>query len=101
MGISYGYYAINDVTAVLEVADSPPSSFSIGKFSLKQPMLAVDLTSLPPSPSIFDIDTASERNSLMFLHSFVKAISLPVSKDGRKHNYYIPSQIFCLYPRLK
>lgn len=96
-GISYGYFAFDENTAVLEVSDAPPCSLAVAKFSLRKPMLAIDLTRLPSTPSIFDIDRKDERDSLIFLHSFVAAISKPVTKDGREHVEYVPSQIVCEY----
>ncbi|ATG89120.1 HEPN-associated N-terminal domain-containing protein [Methylomonas koyamae] len=96
-GISYGYFAADSVTAILEVSDSPPSSFVLAEFVLKRPLMAVDLTNLPKFPSIFDIEREAERNALIFLESFLKAISKPVSKDGREHVEYVPSQIFSEY----
>lgn len=96
-GISYGYCAFDPVTAILEVSDTPPSTFALAKFALKQPLLAVDLTGLPKIPSIFDIERERERDPLIFLHSFVQTISKPVSKDGREHVEYVPSQIVSEY----
>ena len=96
-GISYGYFTLNDVTAILEVSEGPPSTLSLAKFSLKEPLLAVNLTDLPSIPSIYDFERKMERDSLEFLRSFVKDISKPVSKDGSEHVEYVPSQIVSEY----
>ena len=96
-GISYGYFAYSSRTAVLEVADTPPCKLTIGGFRLRKPVLAVDLTSIPTLPSIFDVDNRSDRDALIFLKSFVEAIATPVAKDGRQHIDFVPSQIVSEY----
>ncbi|MAL16849.1 MAG: hypothetical protein CL670_07325 [Balneola sp.] len=92
-GISYGYFSNNETTAILEMNDTTPSTYVVGKFELREPMIVVDLTDLPPLPSIFENDKSSKLNALIFLKSFVEAISTPVTKDGREHIDYVPSQI--------
>jgi|AntRauTorcE11898_2_1112593.scaffolds.fasta_scaffold00558_2 hypothetical protein len=96
-GISYGYFALDAETAVLEISDAPPATYVLATFSIRNRLLAVDLTGLPEIPSVFNIEMRRERDALIFLHSFVDAISLPVSKDGREHVEYVPSQIVCEY----
>lgn len=96
-GISYGYFALDGGTGVLEISDSPPATYALAKFSLKKRLLAVDLTGLPDIPSLFNVEMKRERDALIFLHSFVEAISVPVSKDGQEHVEYVPSQIVCEY----
>lgn len=96
-GISYGYFADSERTAVLEVCETPPTELSLGKFKLKTPLMAIDLTTIPSSPSIFDGEKQSDRDAILFLRSFVKAIATPVAKNGKQHIDYVPSQILSEY----
>lgn len=96
-GISYGYFALSKGTAILEIVPSPPEILSVGEFRLKSNLLAVDLTSLPNLPSIFDIDRKQDCHALMFLRSFVASITKPVIKEGREHVDYVPTQIVSEY----
>jgi hypothetical protein len=96
-GISYGYFASSERTAVLEVCETPPTELSIGKFKLKKPLMAIDLTTIPTPPSIFDGEKMLDRDCILFLQSFVKAIATPIAKKGRQHIDYVPSQILSEY----
>lgn len=96
-GISYGYFSLDRVTALLEVAVAPPSSYVLASFALKAPMLVVDLTRLPSLPSIFDIDRHDERANILFLQSFIRTISASVPKDGGEDVEYVPTQIVSEY----
>lgn len=96
-GISYGYFAFQKRTAVLEVIGSPPTSLNLASFKVLKPLLAVDLTVIPCPPSIFDTDSKLERDALIFMSEFVKSISSPVAKGGRQHIDYVPSQIVSEY----
>ena len=96
-GISYGYFAFQKSTAVLEVVGVPPTRLSIGTFRTVRPLLAVDLTSIPQPPSIFDTDNKHTRDALIFMKEFVASISAPVAKDGKQHIEYVPSQIVSEY----
>jgi hypothetical protein len=49
-------------------------------------LTVIDLTRLPPAPSIFDVARKAEREQALFLRAFVRAISAPVTKDGREHH---------------
>jgi len=96
-GISYGYFADSERTAVLEVSDTPPTELAIANFRLKRPVLAVDLTNIPTPPSIFDVEKRLDRDALIFLRSFVRDIATPLANNGRQHIDYVPSQILSEY----
>ncbi|MDK9559762.1 HEPN-associated N-terminal domain-containing protein [Marinobacter sp. M216] len=96
-GISYGYFAFQKSTAVLEVVGVPPTRLSIGAFQTTRPLLVVDLTFIPQPPSIFDTENKLTRDALIFMREFVASISEPVSKDGKQHIEYVPSQIVSEY----
>jgi hypothetical protein len=94
-GISYFYLAFEQETAVAEVIDKPPCHAAIGAFEVKKELTFLDLTELPPLPSMFNSDYSEEREGLIFLDHFIDAIAIPVTKDGREHVDYLPSQVIC------
>lgn len=96
-GISYLYLALEPTTAAAEVVRGPPCSLALGHFQATRPLTLLNLNDLPELPSIFDHERLQERESLVFLDSFVRAISQPVEKDGGEHVEYIPSQVVCEY----
>ncbi|MCI0563762.1 MAG: RES domain-containing protein, partial [Nitrososphaera sp.] len=96
-GINYFYLALEPETAVAEVVETPPCHVARAKFATEKELLILDLTVLPPCPSIFDGDHQEERDGILFLKRFIEAIASPVSKDGREHVDYIPSQVVSEY----
>jgi RES domain-containing protein len=94
-GISYLYLALEQETAVAEVAIDPPSGYVVARFSAQTHLQVLDLTQIPDLPSIFDYQRLEERELLLFLIDFIDKISRPVVKDGREHVEYVPSQVVC------
>lgn len=96
-GISYLYVALEPTTAVAEIVHGPPCSVATARFRTTQSLRILNLTNLPALPSVFDHERLFERESLLFLEEFVKAISRPVAKDGSEHIEYVPTQVVCEY----
>lgn len=96
-GISYLYLAFEQQTALAEVLERPPSGAAIAQFDAQRDLVILDLTNLPPLPSIFDDSCRDQREGLLFLSSFIEEISKPVRKDGREHVEYVPSQVVSEY----
>lgn len=98
-GIPYLYTAFEKATARREVGITGRTSKKVftATFALTQPLLVIDLTALPLVPSLFDVANKSTREQALFIHAFVDAISVPVSKDGREHIDYVPTQVICEY----
>jgi len=96
-GIPYLYVALDEATALAETVSSPPIEAVIATFKSARELIVIDLTDLPPLPSIFDERRRMERETLLFLGSFVSEISQPVTKDGSEHVDYVPSQIVSEY----
>src|SRR6185437_6461579 len=65
--------------------------------------LILDLTHLPPVPSVFaelaDSLEYDPRPRLRFLHSISHEISRPVARDDRVHIEYVPTQVVTEYVR--
>lgn len=98
-GIPYLYTAFGVETTLREAGISGVTAGTVfvATFELTEPLLVIDLTRMPPSPSIFDLDRKDEREKTLFARGFVSAISKPVTKNGREHIEYVPSQVVCEY----
>lgn len=97
-GIPYFYIAFMPDTAKLEVIDDQ-KYWSLAKLKLLNNIQVLDLTKLPPVPSIFDIQQHSLREEILFLYEFVGDLLKPVDKDGKEHIDYVPTQVVSEYFR--
>jgi len=98
-GIPYLYTSFDRKTARSEIGVTKRTSLSIfeATFDLTAPLEVVDLTSLPTTPSLFDVGNKDDREYSLFLNKFVTEISRPINKDGREHIEYVPTQAVCEY----
>lgn len=97
-GIPYFYSALDAATAIAEIGTPPAARFPVAaEFLINRPLRVIDFTQLPREPSIFALDRKQEREQVMFLTGFVQSITQPVTKDGREHIDYVPSQVVCEY----
>ncbi len=92
-GISYLYLASDEVTAIAEVLRTPFGEVALATFEVSQDLSILDLTQLPDVPSLFDSTRRADREALLFLERFRRAIGEPIQKDGREHVDYLPSQV--------
>lgn len=91
-GISYFYAAEDAETAVKEVCKCV-AEVVVGEFVVKDELILLDLTSLQERFSVFDIENEEKRQYVLFLEGFIKDITKPISKDGKEHIDYVPTQI--------
>src|SRR3546814_5684229 len=72
-GIPYLYVAFDTKTALREVGESTAKTEAtfMATFELTEPLLVIDLTRLPPPPSVFDLENKDEREKLLFARGFV------------------------------
>ena len=98
-GIPYLYTAFDKTTARCEVGVTGRTTKTVftATFALTKNLWVMDLTALPPVPSLFDIANKEAREQALIVHGFVEAISTPVTKGGREHIDYVPSQVVCEY----
>jgi hypothetical protein len=98
-GIPYLYAAFDNTTARREVGIMGRTSTTLftATFALARPLWIMDLTALPPVPSLFDVANKEAREQALIVRAFVEAISPPVTKDGKEHIDYVPSQVICEY----
>ena len=101
-GIPLFYGALDDETAIAETVDpvdAAEGAVALGHFQPTASLRVLDLTRLPASPSLFDVEHRERRGDLIFLNSFVGDVSKPVRRDGTEHIDYVPTQILCEYIR--
>jgi hypothetical protein len=101
-GIVMMYVADDIETALAETADRP-GMFALGEFVTGRDALLLDLTQLPPVPSLFeDIPDTFEydpRPRILFLWNLSREISRPIARDDRVHIEYLPTQVITEYLR--
>jgi hypothetical protein len=101
-GIVMTYVADDVRTALAETANAR-GTFAVGEFVTERDALVLDLTNLPPVPSLFeDISDTMEydpRPRLLFLRKVSREISRPVERDDRVHIEYVPTQVVTEYLR--
>jgi len=97
IGIPYFYGALDATTAAAEVLSSPPQKLVTSEWRIRKSIYVLDLTALPPTPSVFDEAAYDARQNILFLKHFVDEVTHPIAKDGREHIGYIPTQIVCEY----
>ncbi|TOD62612.1 hypothetical protein CGJ60_13850 [Vibrio parahaemolyticus] len=100
-GISYFYIARDPETARKEVLFKPTIRHYLGRFENKESIRLIDFVNLPSMPSSFSKDSYDARHAVKFLHALKADIIKPVSKDGREHIDYIPTQIISEYFRYR
>ena len=99
------YAALDEATARSETylrRDGLPAEATVATFELTEDITVLNLAEIPGVPSIFAGEWIDERReSLIFLHAFVEALTDPVVKDGREHVEYVPSQVVTEYVRYR
>lgn len=94
-GIPMFYGAFNLKTALAETytPDGECKVGTVGKFETVKELTLVDLSKLPPIKGIFSGASRTYRHGLSFLVEFLDDFTAPVSKDGREHIDYVPTQV--------
>jgi RES domain len=94
-GIVVMYGAFDRDTALAETT-GVHNEFSVAELRLLKDLRVVDLTRVPPVPSIFE---DGPRESLLFLRHFAKDVSQPFTPDVELHIEYTPTQVVSEYLR--
>ena len=71
----------------------------VARFRVMKNLNVLDLTTLPPIPSLYDQGFRDLRDGIMFLHDFVDDLVQPIDRDGREHIDYVPTQVVTEYMR--
>jgi hypothetical protein len=102
-GISMFYGAVDEETAVAEVEAHTQQrdgrSVTAAQFVTARDLSVIDLTELPPVPSIFDEERRALRKATRFLHHFASEVSKPLPSLGREDVDYVPTQIVTEFVR--
>jgi HEPN superfamily RES-like protein/RES domain-containing protein len=101
-GIPMFYATLDEETAILETYDPKNEEnreIALARFRNVRPLHLLDLTSLPPIPSLFDPSQNYERPRIAFLHSFESDFTKPVSRENEAHTEYVPTQVVTEYVR--
>lgn len=101
-GISMFYCAFDPDTAIAETIDTTKAGsdhFTIAAFEPNKTLHVIDLTNLPTPPSMFDVENFKNFYSTRFLRDFVDDISKSITRDGKEHIDYVPTQIVTEYFR--
>jgi len=101
-GIPMFYGAFRATTAIAETYEPRRGrgrEIAIATFRPVKPLRLLDLTSLPPLPSVFDSGQRQHHDPVAFLRGFARDLSKPVRRDGRSHTEYVPTQIVTEFVR--
>ena len=93
VGIPYLYVSLDRETARCEIKPEEQEGYTLATLKTKASLLLLNLADLPAPPSTFELDKYNEMHQLQFLYAFSQEIRQPVSKDGKEHIEYIPTQI--------
>jgi RES domain-containing protein len=97
-GIPMLYVSLDESTALAESFDSL-GDYAVASLEITKEIRVLDLTRIPPVPSIFLAEPSALRARITFLHEFVNDMKCPVAKDDRIHVEYIPTQVVTEYFR--
>lgn len=94
-GIPMFYGAFSKKTAIAETYDKSDTKKigTIGTFETTKELTLVDLCKLPPYKGIFSRAGRKYRHGLSFLFEFLQDFTAPISKDGKEHIDYVPTQV--------
>lgn len=96
-GIPMFYAALDQRTAMAETIREP-GEYCIAEFRLSKNVTVLDLTKLPPIPSIFG-SRRSLREPVRFMRRFCRAISEPLLGPELAPIDYVPTQVVTEYFR--
>lgn len=92
-GVSMFYGAFDPQTAAMEIIEeNGPEYVSMAVFRPDSNLYLLDLTRMLTLPSRFDEKNRSRYFILDFLRQFAKDFSKPISRDGKQHVEYLPTQ---------
>lgn len=99
------FYACDNPETTLRETAKKTGQFVIGEFETRRPAMILDLTEIPPMPSLFAVISDSSdfrpRVVLSFLNHVADEMSKPVQRDDRVHIEYIPPQVVTEFVRSK
>jgi hypothetical protein len=100
-GVPMFYGALDEHTSIAETVLGHLKKgevLNLGAFETLENMYLLDLTKVPPVPSLFS-PSRHLRPTVGFLRAFLSDLSKPIKKDDRVHTEYVPTQIVTEYFR--
>jgi len=101
-GISMFYGAFSRETSLAETLDYSrklDTHCTSGVFQTRETLTVIDLSAIPPIPSVFDQAKWDDLLPIRFLGDFVDDLVKPISRDAKVHIEYVPTQIVTEYFR--
>ena len=99
------FYACDILETCLRETASAEGRFAVGLFTTCRPALILDLTKVPPTPSLFQTHSENlefrPREVLGFLNHVANEISRPIERNDRVHFNYTPTQVVTEFVRGK
>lgn len=102
IGISYGYFSFDEITAMYEVRAEPTNELSIGTFEMEEKLSLVDLRKLHSlsselyEKSLNPFDKDNFNILLTDIYEFITDISKPINVNDTLLEY-VPTQIMAEY----
>ena len=97
------FYGCDDAETALTETATGPGHFAVGQFETLRPAVLLDLSDIPPVPSLFQsvADSAEiwPREAIMFLRHIAHEISRPIERADGAHVGYVPTQVVAEYIR--
>ena len=91
------FYGCEDEDTALKETASRRGYYAIGRFETLRSATLLDLTAIPPIPSLFncvpDSAETQPRRILKFLHHIATEVSRPIERGDREHVEYVPTQV--------
>ena len=101
-GISMFYCAYDKETAIKETVsrdDKTKKYVTIGEFETLVDNYVINFMNLPKLKSFFGIKDKNKHYLKLFIYSLVQDLTKKISKDGREHIDYVPTQVVTEYFR--
>ena len=97
------FYGCDDEETALKETATGPGYFAVGEFETLRPAVLLDLSNIPPTPSLFQTvaDSAEiwPREAIMFLRHVAHEMSRPIERTDGAHVGYVPTQVVAEYIR--
>ena len=97
------FYGCDDEETALKETVSKPGFYAIGRFETRRPATLLDLSAIPPIPSLFDAipdcTEISPRRMLILLDHISREISRPIERGDKVHVEYVPTQVVTEFVR--
>lgn len=101
-GVAMFYGAADFETAVIETFQKDRAGDKVATgaaFATCADLELLDLCNIPDRPSLFDPAVRDVHDAIVFLRHFRDDLIRPITKDGREHVEYVPTQVFTEFVR--